>query len=202
MKYLAIDIGNVICHMKFDAFLQELAIVMHCSKSRAFDLMYRIQKVQDLGILSIREELAETLSPEIIDLVVEKWNKTLIVNEFIQNALLDLLSQNVQIALLSNIGTEHAGVIRSIISPQIFDNCIKFFSCDVGARKPSYLYYKTFLDMYPSFNGCVYVDDRPENIETGINFGLQGCLFDLETFKSKEDMHEMFEAIELLTLKN
>jgi FMN phosphatase YigB (HAD superfamily) len=204
MKYLAVDIGNVICRMNFDKFLSKLEADVPCSKEQAFELMYKLQKVQDLGILTIGEELSYTskLSKEAIKDILHEWDSTLSPEEFIVNSLIELMSRGVQIALLSNIGTEHASIIRNILSPKLYDNSIKFFSCDVGARKPSYLYYKTFIDMYPDFKGCVYIDDRPENIATGITFGFESCLFDIESFNSHSEMVEMFHAIENLVEKS
>jgi|SRR5271166_562089 len=204
MKYLAIDIGNVICRMDFEKFLDQLAITLSITRNKAFDVLYRIQKLQDLGVLTISEEMAlhYKTSDSAVKQAIELWNNTMMADPFVVSGLLELMSKGVKVALLSNMGMEHRSIIRHVISPAIYDNSVEFFSCDVGARKPSYLYYKTFLDMYPEFKGCVYIDDRPENIEASLKFGFEGCCFDLSSFKSNDDMEEMFNSLKILVLNS
>jgi FMN phosphatase YigB (HAD superfamily) len=203
MKYVAIDIGNVICDMHFDNFLLTLSKYLKVDKQDAFDILSKMQRAQDLGLTTVEEELAYThrLNHKKISIMVDKWNETMTTNKTVADNILDLMSKDVKVALLSNMGREHAAVIRSILSPQLYDNCISFLSCDVGARKPTFLYYKTFLEMYPEFNGCVYIDDRKENIDASIPFGFEACLFGLDTFKTSEEMLEIFQCIKTLVLK-
>jgi FMN phosphatase YigB (HAD superfamily) len=90
---------------------------------------------------------------------------------------LELQNDGYEIALVSNIGHEHKARIED---SRTFEKCIKFFSCDVGARKPTMLYYKTFLDMHPEFLGALYVDDLAENLAMGEKFGLKPIEFALD----------------------
>lgn len=208
MKHLAVDVGNVICSIDFTNFnlLLEQFIannLINIPKEKIIQFLFDTQKIQDVGITSFEEDVRNYLGikdKKLIELLVAEWNKTLKPNHFMISNLIDMLPTT-KIAILSNMGTNHRSIMRDLLTPELYDNCIPFFSCDVGARKPSLLYYKTFLDMYPDFKGCVYLDDRQDNIDTSIRFGMTGCLFNLNDFKSIMEMAEMIAIFKQL-IKN
>ena len=79
-----------------------------------------------------------------------------------------------QVALLSNIGVEHAQMMeRKLELGGFFPGAIKHFSCTVGARKPSMVYYQSFLLQNPQFKGCLYVDDMVDNLAASKAFGFR-----------------------------
>ena len=91
------------------------------------------------------------------------------------------LSHNLQVALLSNIGVEHAAMMNQVLQDgDFFQGAIKHFSCDVGARKPSKLFYQSFLQQHPEFVGSLYVDDLVENLEASRQFGFRTLHMSLE----------------------
>ena len=63
---------------------------------------------------------------------------------------------------------------------------VKHYSCEVGARKPSKLYYHSFLQMHPEFKGAIYVDDNKENLEASKEFGFITIRLDLLDMKKIE----------------
>ena len=93
---------------------------------------------------------------------------------------------NTQVALLSNVGLEHAIVMEKILdhhhlhSNKFFSKCVKHLSCQVGARKPTKLYYQSFLQQHPEFEGAAYLDDLQENLDMGKEFGFRPYFFSLE----------------------
>lgn len=186
MKYFATDLGNVICEVNFDYFIRELSRVINVSIEDVNYFLNRTQRLHDLGLTVISDELRDHFkikSPVIIENLMAEWNKTIKPNHQMVSFLTNLLrSGDVKIALLSNIGVEHAVMMREVLTKEVFDSSVKFFSCEVGARKPSYLYYKLFLDMNPEFKGCVYLDDRIENIESGFKFGFNARHFVLDSY--------------------
>ena len=192
MKFLAVDLGNVICDVSFNPFIKSLSKALNVSIDDVNYFLNRTQKLHDLGLTDIRSELSDHFKikslPIIDDLMIE-WNKTVKRNVFMVSTLQDMINKNdIKIALLSNIGIEHAAEMHNTLTENVFNNTIKFFSCEVGTRKPSYLYYKTFLDMYPDFRGCVYLDDRLENIEASKKFEFNAQHFVLDNFKSVSEL--------------
>lgn len=198
MKYLAVDLGNVIVDVNFDSFTKALSKAVNLSPADVINFLSRIQRLQDLGLTEISSEMIGNFkieSPFIIQDLMQEWDETIQANLFMNSFLREAMQDNVKIALLSNIGTEHAALMPEVLTNDVYDYSIKFFSCQVGARKPSYLYYKTFLDMYPDFKGCVYLDDRIENIETGKIFGFDAQQFVLDGFKSPSDLVDAIDKI-------
>lgn len=184
MKQLALDIGNVICHVDFDKILNVLSKSLNISKAEALYFLNRTQKLHDLGLTNLSDELHDHFnikSEIIIADILSEWNKSIQIDNDVIREIERLRDKlDLEIALVSNIGIEHAEHIRKNLS---LGNTIQFFSCEVGARKPSYLYYKTFLDMYPQFNGAIYLDDLDVNLEIGRKFGLNALKFALSDYK-------------------
>lgn len=205
MKYVAFDIGNVLCHVNFDNFLKKISRNLNISIEKAWYFLNRTQKLHDLGLTVIRDELVDHFdlqSEVIINEIVEEWNKC-ILEEPLMLTLLDVLTENgVEIALLSNIGSEHMLYLKDLWKDRKgFKNSIHFFSCEVGARKPSLLYYQSFLIQHPEFKNCVYIDDIQANLDAGRKHGLKTIHFALDTFKTKEAFEAKIKSIKNLILE-
>jgi FMN phosphatase YigB (HAD superfamily) len=206
LKYICIDIGNVICEVNLNHFIENVSKYTNKSYTDIFSFLERIQKHHDLGLSSLRDEVAKYFqikSKLILDDLMNSWNKTVVINPLMLSWIINLLypkdkSSPYQIALLSNIGLEHSNHIKKIIPKYVFDKTINFFSCEVGARKPTLLYYKTFLDMYPEFKNSLYLDDRSENIEIGIKFGFKSVKFALDSFHSTKELSAGINEIDKL----
>lgn len=208
-KYLAIDIGNVICHLEFDSFNKKLAKHANISEEEANAFLFSSQKAHDLGFSILENDLNNkfynlNLTPEQIREVVDEWHKTVVPNVIVMEWLEKLLDQGVKIALLSNVGFEHAETMKNILDP-IYNKVIKFFSCDAGCRKPNYIYYNLFLNMYPQFRGCLYMDDNEANITTGRLFDFMSIQFDLSKMTNeeiKDRLLKLEKEVDGLTLPN
>lgn len=198
-KFLAVDLGNVICNVDFTAFIHKLSKTLNVSFDEVNYFLNRTQRLHDMGLTVISDELRDHFkikSSVIIDELMVEWSKTVSRNSHMVHTLHKLTQDNVKIALLSNIGFEHAAQVPELLTKDVFDKSIRFFSCYVGARKPTYLYYKTFLDMHPDFKGCLYLDDRIENIETGKYFGFNSKHFVLDSFKTDDDLKQGVQFLE------
>ena len=178
MKYVALDIGNVLCHVDFKKFLDDLSEALNITLDDATYFLNRSQKLHDLGLTVMRDELKDHFkirSPVTIDKLLASWNQCVYPDLNVLNMFNSLTEKhNLQVALLSNIGNEHAILMERALSHNgFFQNAIKHFSCHVGARKPTLLYYQSFLIEHPKFEGCVYIDDVVENLEAGSKFGFR-----------------------------
>ena len=89
--------------------------------------------------------------------------------------LKELENQDVKIALLSNMGLEHATFIRESL-PELFQGRLLHLSCEVGARKPTKLYYQSFLQDHDEFTCCTVrcecFDHFSCSIVRDLNFSL------------------------------
>jgi FMN phosphatase YigB (HAD superfamily) len=192
------DIGNVLYHINFEPLLKRLSELYNISKEEGYAFLNGNQKHCDLGLIMVRNEFIEQFhetNPKILDELSQLWKDIILVGYSSMLMIERLLEQNYKIALLSNIGHEHR---ERVMSEPLFEKCIKFLSCDVGARKPTLLYYKTFIEMYPQFKYAPYVDDLQENLDIGAKFKLKPIRFALDECDGKwlEKVEELEKQIE------
>lgn len=200
MKYIALDIGNVLCQVYTQPFVELLSETFNTTIPEAARFLKRFQQIHDLGYTTMEDELKDhygAKSPTTIKKLVQAWNDSVVPNNFIIDKLNDLRAKDkLQVALLSNIGVEHAEMIKlKLASGGFFPGAIKHFSCFVGARKPSSIYYQSFLLQYPEFKGCLYVDDLKENLEASKAFGFQTYHFTLEDPLYAEKVKEIEKLV-------
>lgn len=200
MKYIALDIGNVLCLVDGKSFIDLVSETFNVSIQDAQYFLKRFQRLHDLGYTTMESELKERFgvkSQVTIDKVVSAWNDSIIPYTPILDKFNELRAKhNLQVALVSNIGVEHAIMMEEKLKHDgFFPGAIKHFSCDVGARKPSMIYYQSFLWQYPEFQGCIYVDDLQENLDAGEKFGFKPFKFDLNEPNVDEKIKELEELI-------
>ena len=203
MKYIAVDLGNVIFNVNFDPFLKSVqywtgynSIYKRYSEEQAYHFLEKIQKYNDLGITTVSNELEDCVDSFYGRLfLIKDWKDTIKINPIMFSFLSDLAAEGTKIALLSNIGLEHTEVVNKVLTLPLGAAAQPFFSCVVGARKPNLLYYKTFLDMFPEFKGCIYLDDREENIDIGTYFGFNSVYFALDKFSSEKGIKDKLSEI-------
>lgn len=204
MKYLCLDIGNVICNVSFDNFKSNISKTLNIDLDAAQYFLNRTQRLHDMGLTNIADELRDHFnikSNPIVEELMQDWNKTVWMDDFMLRFIQSILnSGSVKIALLSNIGVEHMALVKKLMTDDVYNQCIRFFSCEVGARKPSFLYYKTFLDLYPEFRGSSYIDDRQENVDAGLLFGFKAYKFELDSFKSELEKAKAITSLEKLIM--
>jgi len=200
MKFVCLDIGNVLCHVDFSDFLNELSAELNITLEDAMYFLNRSQKKHDLGITMMKDELHDHFhlkSSVVIDRLLNSWDKSIKPDLQVLDMYNTMTEKHgLKVALLSNIGIEHAKQAESMLSHGgFFEGAVKHFSCHVGARKPTSLYYQSFLMEYPEFHGCVYVDDAVDNLETGKRYGFQAYHFDLSKMDTSKELPEIEKMI-------
>lgn len=205
MKYVAFDVGDVLCYCNENKFINAVSESANITKEETYRFFKRFWELHDLGFTTIEDELQDKLgikSEITLKKLTDAWLDTLQTDDIVIKYLRNLMFKEekktgcytidvrteVQVALLSNIGKEHATILKDRMDKHyynsfgIFDNCIRHFSCEVGARKPSFIYYQSFLAMHPKFKGCIYVDDKLENLKAAEKLGFQPFHFSLKDF--------------------
>lgn len=197
MKYFCFDVGNVLCDVDFTDFFQEMKY-HQVESDDAWFFLNRIQCSQDLGYTQLRYELKHYFNMNAAEQsrIVDVWMETIRPNPTSIKAF-EEIADRAKVAILSNIGHDHHSIIEARLGSQ-YRKCVHHMSCEVGARKPSRLYYKMFLDENPEFIGAVYVDDRPENLKTGTDYGFNSELFDTSTMKIDEQKNFWQRMIKIL----
>lgn len=190
--HIALDIGNVIVRWDPQVFIDAMVanICFIAEHPVRFipdpgEWLEKVQPMQDLGISTIGHmldlEFGRKVSPPILRTVESSWNHTIkFVPEMVER--IEKWLETRKIALLSNMGKQHLKFLRESL-PQIFNhrNTIQHISCEVGVRKPSKLFYQSFLWENPEFKGAVYLDDLQENVVAGDRAGLQSYCFHIDS---------------------
>lgn len=202
MKYLALDIGNVLVNQDMEAFIKPLSKQMNVSKQDAYHFVNRIQHKQDIGVTSVRDELAMHFKIEseyILDELIEAWQCVCIPNLGSINGLNQIVDEvGATVVLVSNLGFEHRDWFNKVMGFGLYKDAIKHFSCEIGVRKPTPTYYKLLTDLHPEFAGCVYVDDLEENLKTGATMGLRTFHYDLSKYNMSGMVSRLQELKEFL----
>lgn len=188
-KMVAFDIGNVLFHFDLSPLLDLLINlnIVDTTKAAHEFMGGSFQHSQELGLYNIKQsfyQLNPNLSDNILQEIHDRWMETFHPSIPMIDLVEELLGKGYRVALLSNIGPDHAASVREKCN--IFSKCIQHFSCDVGARKPTRLYFQSFL-IHWGWGNCVkYFDDKQENIAMGSEY-LTGIQFDLNNFSSDEE---------------
>lgn len=187
-KYLATDVGNVLTTVDFDGFLNVLSKSLNISLSEAMHFLERTQKSHDLGLSKIKDELIDHFkikSETLIDEIIKNWLSSMVPDECMMQVIAKLINNyDVKVAILSNVGDEHVSIIDDMLKKYgVEDKVVKHYSCQVGARKPSKLYYQSFLMENPEFKGCLYLDDLHDNLKSAKSFGFNPMYVNLQNGK-------------------
>jgi hypothetical protein len=185
MKHVCLDIGNVLCRVDFTNFLRHLSKALNITLDDGMYFLNRSQKLHDLGLTVMKDELKDHFkikSPVIVEEILDSWNKSITIDIEVLDFFNELIDRkDIEVALLSNIGLEHAELMKNILNHgRFYDSSVKHFSCFVGARKPSLVYYQSFLMQYPQFKGALYIDDLQENLDSSKKFGFETHLFSID----------------------
>lgn len=177
---IALDIGNVLCRVNLQPFFDKVYNLLGWQKNRILSFCNAVH--HDLGITDVimdfKKEFGRDFSNETYQDLLNAWLKCV----WIEDDMVDFMNKLVKterVALLSNIGPDHAFLMRNKYSSFV-NKCSQHFSCEVGARKPTKLFFQSFLLEYPGNEGILFIDDRIENLFMAQRLGFDARFFDLE----------------------
>ncbi len=106
----------------------------------------------------------------------------------------DLRAKGYRVAMLSNTTGRRAEFIRRQGLYSHFDPVL--LSCEIGVKKPDRAAYERLLhELEASAYECLFIDDKPENIEAARCLGIDGIVFTtieaLEQELAKRGIHHM-----------
>jgi len=183
------DIGGVLYHFNPKPLLDYL-ITNNIIENNNFELEFinsNFQCPQEIGLCNMRQSFYSfnnKLSTNVLDDINNLWLETITPSLPMVNLIEELVDNGYNVALLSNIGPDHAAYI--IKQCKVFEKCIKHFSCDVGARKPSKLFFQSFCLQHETCGNSIYFDDRKENISIGKRY-FESVVFNLNNYSSDEE---------------
>ena len=186
MAAIALDIGNVLVNLDMTPFVDALSKQFNISNLEASEFVRGVQRLQDLGLTTVTHELRHQFnirSEVILKQLVKDWDSIVVPNEQSIYGIERLIRKyKLDVAILSNLGPEHIQKFNySVLGANklIWEKSIKHFSCEVGLRKPTRIYYHMFLEEHPQFKGAIYLDDLDENLNAGAALGFKTFQYDL-----------------------
>ncbi len=187
-KQFAFDIGNVL--FRFDpAPIAKLFVDLEISKDIESAYTFLIDSFwhsQEIGLYNLKQSfyiLKPSLSNAKLQEIQDVWESIFTPSLPMIDVIDELIGNGHNVALLSNIGPEHAIIARNC---KAVNKCYQHFSCEIGARKPTRLFFQSFFIRYGWGKTSMYFDDRQENIDMGKEYH-NSILFDLNKFSSDEE---------------
>lgn len=181
-KYFIFDIGNVLTDFDFQIMFRRIAedsgrppepltardIEMHDAVEKGW-----ITDQQWVDYLNQAKGLSWTL-----DDLIGVWQKMFTVNPVGRKLFRDSIARGLPVYTLSNIAKHHIDAIERSW-PGFFDGATGLFlSYQMGCRKPDRVIYLQMLEkLGAEGKQCLFIDDRPENIETARAAGIHALQF-------------------------
>jgi FMN phosphatase YigB (HAD superfamily) len=198
--YVCFDVGNVLVSVNFSQVSSNIARLAGVALEEANYFLVKTQKFHDLGIITLEEAFKDHFQFSDSDSyqeLLQHWDESLSFDLVIKDFLSELNAKGVKIALLSNIGAEHASILdREWGKEKWYQQAIHFYSYEVGARKPSVLYYQSFLLQYPKFKNALYLDDLQPNLEMGRKMGFRTLRFSLDDLRDDDYQQNVIQEIQ------
>ena len=119
MKYAAFDVGNVLFNVNFPGFINKMSKTLNISVEDATYFMNRSQKLHDLGLTIMKDELIDHLhikSSVLRDELIKEWNHCITPADWLLDKIEECCNQNdIQIASKD----KHFELIASILTDLI-----------------------------------------------------------------------------------
>ena len=107
----------------------------------------------------------------------EHWHDVLVPIDEMEPVVSRLKKNGYGIYLLSNMSRRFYRFYQNIPAMRHFDGAV--VSADVRCVKPEEEIYRTLFQKYGLLpEECFFIDDRPENVETGRKLGMRGFCFE------------------------
>jgi FMN phosphatase YigB (HAD superfamily) len=182
MKYFLFDIGRVLVDFDYQQFLDAVSQATRkpCGPLLGRDLeMHNAVETGEISDAQWVDYLNQSMGvPWTLGELTNLWSRIFTANSFGRALFDDAKRSKVPVYLLSNIAKHHVDAIENNW-PGIFDDISgKFFSYQIGVRKPHpdiYRHALNALDVEGS--QCFFIDDLPDNIEAARSFGINAHPF-------------------------
>jgi putative hydrolase of the HAD superfamily len=182
MKIFLFDIGNVLVDFDFQVFKDRIVadsgrpldalsprdIEMHDAAEKGW-----IADQQWVDYLNESKGLSWT-----VDDLTGLWQEMFTVNPVGRKLFLGSIAHGLPVYTLSNIAKHHIDAIERNW-PGFFDGATGLFlSYQMGCRKPEpEIYFQTLEKLGVEGKQCLFIDDRPENIEAARAAGIHAHQF-------------------------
>lgn len=186
MQHIAFDLGNVLVEVDMRPFFKAVKDLGIHKKDidRLINLYERSVLCGNIDLYDIFvDELGDESEAQHL---IDAWCSGCRPNDRMSNFVCMLKHEGFKIAYLSNISSQHLNYLSSKFPDFMSYAAVSHMSCEVGAAKPSKLFYQSFLMQNEDFSGCTYLDDKQENLKSSTNFKFDSINFNLKKLTSEK----------------
>jgi HAD superfamily hydrolase (TIGR01509 family) len=180
LRAIIFDVGRVLVHVDVSRGMTGLGVGLSVSPSELWAALEKDPRWLDWqeGRISPRDwylHLTKRLGGSLtFEQFSEAWNRVLDPKSMQDSALLETLSKNYRLGLLSNTDPIHVAHLETSYDFFRFFPS-RTYSCRVGASKPSPLIYREALRACKVQAGeAVYIDDVLAYVEAARRLGMSG----------------------------
>lgn len=121
---------------------------------------------------------------------LNEFRRKLDPNTEMYNFIKELKERGHKIYLFSNVGYRYHEMFKYMPSMELMDGL--WCSCDYKVIKPEIAAYESICDKF-SLNpaDCIFIDDKPENIEQAMNYGMQGIVYQNSVSELREKLYHI-----------
>ena len=182
MKYFLFDIGNVLVDFEFVKQLEAIAAAtgreVESLTERDLEMQDAVERggITDAEFVAYLNE-AKGLSWGVGELI-HIWRGTYTTNKTGRSLFADAVQAGVPVYLLSNLAQHHTDALIGNW-PGFFDDVAgRFFSYEMGARKPEPgIFHQTLDHLGVGGEQCFFIDDMPENVAAAREAGIRAHQF-------------------------
>ena len=180
-KSIVFDLGGVMVDFDPKSYLVDL-LCNAAMEEKVYELTFGSEewKLMDAGLISrfegnkrmLERAQQEGCSFEVQG-VLDDWIHILPVRHRMQELVRRMKNHGYCVYYLSNIPQDVLDLLRQRGVLDRFDGGVA--SCEVHINKPDPRIYQALLDKYHlKAEECVFIDDRPENVQTAFSMGFAG----------------------------
>lgn len=180
-KSIVFDLGGVMVDFDPKSYLVDL-LCNASMEEKVYELTFGSEewKLMDAGLISrfegnkrmLERAQQEGCSFEVQG-VLDDWIHILHVRHRMQELVRRMKNHGYCVYYLSNIPQDVLDLLRQRGVLDRFDGGVA--SCEVHINKPDPRIYQALLDKYHlKAEECVFIDDRPENVQTAFSMGFAG----------------------------
>lgn len=180
-KSIVFDLGGVMVDFDPKSYVVDL-LCNAAMEEKVYELTFGSEewKLMDAGLISrfegnkrmLERAQQEGCSFEVQG-VLDDWIHILHVRHRMQELVRRMKNHGYCVYYLSNIPQDVLDLLRQRGVLDRFDGGVA--SCEVHINKPDPRIYQALLDKYHlKAEECVFIDDRPENVQTAFSMGFAG----------------------------
>ena len=197
IKNIVFDMGQVLMHWSPKLLTKDFELSEEEKTVLEREVFKGIEWIQvdrgaittDMAYESISKRLPESLHIYARDILYDWWKKPIIPMEGMADLIKQLKSEGYDIFLLSNASLALRSYFNRIPGSEYFDGI--FVSAEHRYLKPQFEIYNRFFDTFglvPS--ECLFIDDKPENIEGAGCVGMDGIVFFGDVNRLRRELEE------------